>query len=107
MEKADEHIKAWVTKYALTDGIQLVEGTLSRHSRTVGLHYGPHGFAGINDLNIEIIFTLTTRPVSANSKTAASPKMYAPSDAKHISTEMHQFALEIDQKLPSAPSEVS
>ena len=42
----DEKIKAWVTKYALTTGIVLVNGTV--HQGTMR-NYGPHSFAHGND----------------------------------------------------------
>lgn len=44
-----EKIKAWVTKYALSDGIKLVDGEVCHHISSEMLRYDNHGSAHGND----------------------------------------------------------
>ena len=45
MEMENEHIKAWVTKYALTEGISLVDGEVCHGISSGMLSYGRYGTA--------------------------------------------------------------
>lgn len=43
--KADEKIKAWITKYALSEGIHVVDGVVCHNISSTMLKYGRHGYA--------------------------------------------------------------
>lgn len=44
-----EKVKAWVTKYALSEGIQTVDGEVPHNISSTMLCYGEHGTAHGND----------------------------------------------------------
>ena len=41
----DEKIKAWITKYALSEGIHVVDGEVCHNIRSTMLKYGNHSYA--------------------------------------------------------------